>query len=262
MAFTPPILALQQSGLTAHRDRMDAAAAALVQRPERGLCRLRRLRLPEQLRFLSRPDGGGGWRSSGLWTRNRVLRQPDVAVDASAQQCPLLHRHSPLVQGHQRLHHQPMRGGCPRHRRGGGGYPLGRSRPCRGHRARRSHRARDPLVLPTGRLAVPGCVRPFDHRRSGTILGEGAASLVLEKEPDARARQARVRGEFLGSGCTTEATGIIAVRPDGDGLSRAIELALADANLRPAPGGHGGGARQWHPGFGRVRGDGHPPGFW
>ena len=56
---------------------------------------------------------------------------------------------------------------------------------------------------------------------------------MLEKEPDARARQARVRGEFLGSGCTTEATGILAVRPDGDGLSRAITLALADANLQP-----------------------------
>ena len=40
-------------------------------------------------------------------------------------------------------------------------------------------------------------------------------------------------GEFLGSGCTTEATGILAVRPDGDGLSRAIELALADADLPP-----------------------------
>lgn len=76
-------------------------------------------------------------------------------------------------------------------------------------------------------------LRPFDRGRTGTILGEGAASLVLEQEPDAQARQARVRGEFLGSGCTTEATGIIAVRPDGDGLSRAIELALTDANLPP-----------------------------
>lgn len=76
-------------------------------------------------------------------------------------------------------------------------------------------------------------LRPFDRDRTGTILGEGAASVVLEKESDARVRQARVCGEFLGSGCTTEATGIVSVRPDGDGLRRAIELALTDANLRP-----------------------------
>ena len=76
-------------------------------------------------------------------------------------------------------------------------------------------------------------LRPFDCGRTGTIFGEGAASLVLEKEPDARGRHARVHGELLGSGCSTEATGIVAVRPDGDGLSRAIKLALADANLPP-----------------------------
>jgi 3-oxoacyl-[acyl-carrier-protein] synthase I len=82
-------------------------------------------------------------------------------------------------------------------------------------------------------LLSQDALRPFDRGRTGTILGEGAASVVLEKESDARARQARVWGEFLGSGCTTEAAGILAVRPDGDGLSRAIELALADANLQP-----------------------------
>ena len=82
-------------------------------------------------------------------------------------------------------------------------------------------------------LLSQDALRPFDRGRSGTIFGEGAGSLVLEKEPDARARRARVLGEFLGAGCTTEATGILEVRPDGDGLSRAIELALADANQQP-----------------------------
>ncbi len=77
-------------------------------------------------------------------------------------------------------------------------------------------------------------LRPFDRARSGTVFGEGAAAVVLEKESDAQARQAPVRGEFLGSGCTTEAAGIIELRSDGDGLSRAIELALRDANLEPA----------------------------
>jgi 3-oxoacyl-[acyl-carrier-protein] synthase I len=96
-------------------------------------------------------------------------------------------------------------------------------------------------------LLTQDALRPFDRARSGTVFGEGAASLVLEKETDARARQAHVRGEFLGAGCTTEATGIVAVRPDGDGLSRAIELALADAELAPGRVGlvvaHGNGTR-------------------
>jgi 3-oxoacyl-[acyl-carrier-protein] synthase I len=90
-------------------------------------------------------------------------------------------------------------------------------------------------------------LRPFDRQRTGTVFGEGAASVVLERECDARARHAPVRGEFLGSGCTTEATGIIGIRPDGDGLIRAIELALADAKLAPAQIGlvvaHGNGTR-------------------
>jgi 3-oxoacyl-[acyl-carrier-protein] synthase-1 len=90
-------------------------------------------------------------------------------------------------------------------------------------------------------------LRPFDRSRAGTIFGEGAASIVLEKEADAQARQAQVRGEFLGSGCTTEATGIVGMRPDGDGLSRAIELALAEAELAPDRIGlvvaHGNGTR-------------------
>jgi 3-oxoacyl-[acyl-carrier-protein] synthase-1 len=90
-------------------------------------------------------------------------------------------------------------------------------------------------------------LRPFDRDREGTIFGEGAACVVLEKEADARARQARILGEILGSGCTTEATGVVSVRPDGDGLSRAIELALAEAGMAPEQVGmvvaHGNGTR-------------------
>jgi 3-oxoacyl-[acyl-carrier-protein] synthase-1 len=90
-------------------------------------------------------------------------------------------------------------------------------------------------------------LKPFDAARSGTVFGEGAASVVLEKEEDARARGASVRGEFLGSGCTTEATGIVELRPDGDGVRRAIELAFADAEITPGDVGmivaHGNGTR-------------------
>ena len=90
-------------------------------------------------------------------------------------------------------------------------------------------------------------LRPFDRGRTGTMLGEGAAAFALEKASDARARQARVYGEFLGCGCTTEGTGIVGIRPDGDGLHRAITLALAEAGIAPASVGfivaHGNGNR-------------------
>jgi len=97
-----------------------------------------------------------------------------------------------------------------------------------------------------GLLSADG-LWPFDARRSGSLLGEGAAALVLETEAAAAARGARVFGEFLGSGCTTEAEGLLAIRADGDGLAGAIALALDDARLRPAEVGmivaHGSGTR-------------------
>ena len=90
-------------------------------------------------------------------------------------------------------------------------------------------------------------LRPFDQQRSGTVFGEGAAAVMLETLGDAQSRQANILGEFLGSGCTTEATGVLDVRPDGDGLSRAIELALADAGVSAESVGmivaHGNGTR-------------------
>jgi len=96
-------------------------------------------------------------------------------------------------------------------------------------------------------LLARDTVRPFDRDRRGTVFGEGAAAVVLEKPDEARARDAKVLGEFLGSGCVTEASGIVDLRPDGDGVSRALELALADAGLSAADVGlivaHGNGIR-------------------
>jgi len=90
-------------------------------------------------------------------------------------------------------------------------------------------------------------VRPFDLERNGTVFGEGAAAVVLETEADATSRRGPALGEFLGSGCVSEATGVVDVRPDGDGLARAMELALADANISPGAAGmivaHGNGTR-------------------
>lgn len=88
---------------------------------------------------------------------------------------------------------------------------------------------------------------PFGRDRSGTLFGEGAAAVVLEKEEDARNRDAAILGEFLGSGCTTESGGVVDVRADGDGVSRSIELALADAGVSADEIGmivaHGNGTR-------------------
>ena len=116
-------------------------------------------------------------------------------------------------------------------------------------------------------LLSPETLRPFDRDRSGTVFGEGAASVTLETETDAQARGAKIFGEFLGSGCATEATGILDMRADGDGVSRAIEIALADAGISREEVGmivaHGNGARASDAseamGIRRVFGEKTPP---
>jgi 3-oxoacyl-[acyl-carrier-protein] synthase-1 len=80
-------------------------------------------------------------------------------------------------------------------------------------------------------LLAREAVRPFDVRRDGTLLGEGAAALVLESAAAARARGAPILAEVLGGACRGEAQGLLAVREDGDGLAGAIEAALGEAHL-------------------------------
>ena len=82
-------------------------------------------------------------------------------------------------------------------------------------------------------LLARDAIRPFDARREGTVLGEGAAAVVLETLKDAHARGATVLGECLGSASTTEATGVLDVRPDGEGVVEAIRMALQEARLEP-----------------------------
>lgn len=73
--------------------------------------------------------------------------------------------------------------------------------------------------------------RPFDARREGTVLGEGAAVLVLESLDSARARGAAIRGEVLGYGESSDAGHITG--PSAEGQARAISAALRSADLEP-----------------------------
>jgi len=75
--------------------------------------------------------------------------------------------------------------------------------------------------------------RPFDRKRDGFILGEGAGILVLEELEHALERGARIYGEIVGYGSTADAYRITDVHPEGRGASAAIELALRDAGLKP-----------------------------
>lgn len=76
--------------------------------------------------------------------------------------------------------------------------------------------------------------RPFDKNRDGLVVGEGAGMLVLESLAHAQARGARILGEVVGYGQTTDAHHITAPAEGGAGAARAMRQALADAGLQPA----------------------------
>jgi 3-oxoacyl-[acyl-carrier-protein] synthase II len=78
-----------------------------------------------------------------------------------------------------------------------------------------------------------GVSRPFDARRDGFVMGEGAGALVLESEEVATARGARVLGEVLGYAATADAHHLTAPEPTGRPAATAITRALADAHLTP-----------------------------
>jgi 3-oxoacyl-[acyl-carrier-protein] synthase II len=84
------------------------------------------------------------------------------------------------------------------------------------------------------KLLDPVPCRPFDRERRGMSIGEGAGFILLEDEERARARGARVYAELAGYGMTTDAYHITAPEPDGEGMVRAIQAALAGARETPA----------------------------
>ena len=79
---------------------------------------------------------------------------------------------------------------------------------------------------------VAASCRPFDRARSGFVLGEGAAALVLESQDRLRARGGRAHAELAGYGASSDAHHLTA--PSAQGQAAAMRQALAEAGLEPA----------------------------
>ncbi len=84
-----------------------------------------------------------------------------------------------------------------------------------------------------GATSESGISRPFDRRRDGFVMGEGAGVMVLEDAETAELRGAPILGYLTGYGATADAHHMTAPEPSGEGAARAIRKALADAEIEP-----------------------------
>ena len=101
-------------------------------------------------------------------------------------------------------------------------------------------------ALSTEKDPLKACL-PFDRRRSGFVMAEGAAMLILEEMEHARARGAEILAEVTGYGCTCDAYHITLPRQDSEPAARAMKLALEEGGYRPGENlyvnAHGTGTR-------------------
>jgi 3-oxoacyl-[acyl-carrier-protein] synthase II len=89
-----------------------------------------------------------------------------------------------------------------------------------------------------GALSREGISRPFDARRDGFVMGEGAAVLVLEREEHAKARGVKILGRVVGYGASNDAFHITQPEENGRGAIESMKMALEDADLSPSDVGY------------------------
>ena len=88
-------------------------------------------------------------------------------------------------------------------------------------------------ALSTRNDAPEKASRPFDKKRDGFVIGEGAGVLILEELDHARHRKAQIYGEIVGYGSTADAYRLTDMDPEGRGATRAMEIALEKGGLGP-----------------------------